>query len=365
MQARKSLAVLFTLALLAPASAPAQMSCTDFQSLVEATLPPQVGDLGAIQGLLNPPIADPQMGELMKDRKFVKNALRSIDAGSLKADKSDCRYDGRKARRFSKGEDPYDHVDCTQRGRKSGEVLRLKLADGHVVYLNPTRSYDTLAGIENTQSLNDALVTTTAAAINFGVPVSELSTLFRDAVRIKVAGVPLDFESGTPDLGNSEVHVAEILALVGRDIAGVPVHDSGLRMAIDAKGQVARMNIRWPDFCIDPAAGQDLSSTLRSENDVVAAAVEAMGEQNDCLTLAGIQQRIMYVRGDIGGEGPETADDEGDPEEAEEGTVRPTSCYVPALVIDAETIDFSGTGDEVQAGAEYIVPLIGSAAVSG
>ena len=140
---------------------------------------------------------------------------------------------------------------------------------------------------------------------------------------------------------SAEVQVAELLALVGREVAGVPVHDSGMRVVIDAKGQVARMNIRWPDFCIDPEARAKLSLTLRSTQDVIADAVETMGEQNDCLTLAGIHQRIMYVRADIGGEGPETADDEGDPEEAEEGNTRPTACYVPALVIDVETIDYS------------------------
>lgn len=345
--------------------AAAQMSCTDFQALVQGSLPGEVGNEGAIAALLNPPISQPQMGELMKDRNFVKNALRVIDARGLKADKADCRYDGRKPRRASKGEDPYDHIDCTQRSRKTGEVLRLRLADGHIVYLNPSRSYDAIAGNGNTQTIGDALARADEVAGAFGVPPAELSTTFRDAVAIKVAGVPLDFESGIPDLANAEVQVAELLALVGREVAGVPVHDSGMRVVIDAKGQVARMNIRWPDFCIDPEARAKLSSTLRSTQDVIADAVETMGEQNDCLTLAGIHQRIMYVRADIGGEGPETADDEGDPEEAEEGNTRPTACYVPALVIDVETIDYSGTGDEVQAGAEYIIPLIGAAAEQG
>jgi hypothetical protein len=347
------LALSASLALAAFSGGPARAggtTCSDFVTLAANALPPQVGDMAFMQALLSPEVAQPQLPDALRDPKLLKRALKTIGAGKLAPDRSECRFDG-KVHRREQGRDPADELECRFRGGKTGESLDLELDRGKVSYLNPMRSYDGASGVENRVSDADAQAMARAAAMAFQCPSDEISPL--RLTRLKAAMVPV--MDDRPDLQNAQVHVAEVHVLASRHVGGTPVHGSLLRVAIDAEGRVARMHVRWPRFCVVPGLGQDLANTLLSRADVLDAIVETLGEQNACQTLGKLRARIEYVRaGEATGQAEEP-----DPRDESPGAGEGARCYVPALVLQATPIEPEEDSGGLSMGApEYIVPLL-------
>ncbi len=347
------LSVLLIIVAATPVVAQEKQTCPEFRSLAEKAVPERVGDLATMQALLDPAFEPTRFPETLADKKTRKKARKALGAKRFKRDSKNCRSDGRTRGRAEDGAP--GEVDCLYRSRK-GEVLRLDAERGKVTLLNLGRDYDAAGGIDNKVTDSAAEASTMQTALAIGLPRAELAETH--VTRLKAASVPV--VDNKPDLARAEVYVAEVHVTARREIAGTPVFDSGLRSAIDVNGEVARMRLRWPRFCVAKLPEGDLSKTLMSRQEVVDTVVETLAEQNACRTLDRLSAQIMYVRAEPDqdfeyGDGRDEKGSRSDIGAAAGGE----GCFLPALVTHAVPVEAPEDSGEISMGApEYIVPLL-------
>jgi hypothetical protein len=221
--------------------------------------------------------------------------------------------------------------------------MRVELASGKVIYINPERS----AGLGTiTLSEERAVDLALSAASSFGVPMDELSSTAAQVKALRVTSK--DEESGRAQSRRTELHVR-----FKRTLAGTPVLGSKLQVAVDPNGQVARMHVRWPDFKLAP--GLSSRATLpRSE--VLARTVDAINERNRCGSVAGVRTMVAYVKtgGVEGGSGAREEEAGTSPSGAQ--GVEPV---VPALVVFVRPLEQAeDSGETQEAGQGLIIPLL-------
>jgi hypothetical protein len=294
---------------LAPATARGQV-CNDTRNLVTAAMPAGVGDPTALQALLQPTVG-PQLGELF-DRKRAQKLL----GDKLKPG------EGCKKRR---GTELPRECEATSR---RGSSLTIDLERGRVSYLNLERSSNKEATqIPDAQALDLARRTATA----LGVPAAEMTgTPDLQYLRIAVRSTnPLD-TSGMSF--RAETHVR-----FQRTIGSVPVAFSRLQIAVDARGEVARAHLRWPDFRMLPGVAVDQGiprATLISE------VVDQIDAGLRCGTLGNVLAQVVYARADLvdGSDGQDSSLGGPDttPEETEAGGA---PHFVPALLVSVIPVE--------------------------
>ncbi len=320
--------LVFNLFLLPAVTIEAQEICPEFKQFAEEAMPRQVGDREWMSTALKPEIARPQLGEGF-DPTRAQRVIR---------DRLYMESDGSK-----RGTDPFTrHEKQTHRGRQ-GSVMRIDLARGKIAYLNRQRGHDALSGKENEISEEEAIEIAANALKTFGVPVSEVDRRNLETRVLVAAG--RDSRGGEPTRRRAEVHVR-----VPRQVGNIPVFDSFLRTAVNAKGEIARLSVQWPDFALVP--GLMVENTLTRE-EVTGLLLERLAESHLCGTLSNLVLKIAYVQADQLAVSSTEAD-EGDRENstADRG-------YLPALVVYGVPVEPEEDSGEISMGAQqFVIPLL-------
>ncbi len=302
--------------LLGPASALAQ-TCPTFEELAREALPLEVGDASIMQRMLS---------------ASAKSSLSTAFNASLAS--------------RTVGDELSPETSCTSTRcvyrNTSGSTMRVDLSRGKVTYLNRQRSE-----LNQSTSLTEGAAYELAykAAADFGVPLDELDgrSTFVRALRAS----SFDRDTGRASSARTELHV-----WMQRQVLGFPVLGSKVHAAVDPKGQVARLHVRWSDFRLVPKLSA--SDTL-SRDKVYEELVMQLRSSNTPCSLAGVQARVAYVPSRLveGGTG------------VEEEKLYPTAPvsveeYVPALVVHATPVDQpEDSGRVTEGGQELVVPLLG------
>lgn len=312
---------------LLPVAARAQ-TCTSLEALVDRALPPEAGDATAISRLLS------ARATSFLGQSFLPSRAQASVGDSLVADASCPPFQPLS----SKGQ-PFQ---CVYKG-STGSKLRVDLGEGKVVYLNGSRS---LAQTPISLSETTAMSIASQAASSFGVPLDELSHAEAGVRALRISDK--DGASGAASSRRAELHVR-----YPRRVAGTLVADSGLHVAVNAQGQVARMHVRWPDFHLEPGLS---ASRTRPRADVRNQLVADIAAHNACGAVSAVKVTVAYV--------PTRGLDQGDRGD-DEGTSTsrvPVDAYAPALlvqVIPVEQAEDSGVPQE--AGELLYVPLVATA----
>lgn len=270
------------LSVIAAAAVSAQETSCDAQArMVLEAIPVSVGSPSAMEKLLRPTV-DAQLSAT-----FDPARAAGIVRDSLAPDTRCTAY--------RKGDLDYD---CRYNGAAS--VLKVEMDRGKVAYLNRTRSERKAeAKISETEAI--ALARQAAEAV--GMPLRELGT----RADVRTLRLTAASEEGTVITGEamgSEVHVR-----YQRRIGDVPVAFSRFHAAIDARGEIARMHVRWPDFRL--AQGLSAANTASREQ-VIAQVLDQVGRDNRCGSLSRVVANVVYARtavidgGEAGADGGET-----------------------------------------------------------
>lgn len=284
------------LSVIAAAAVNAQETACDAQArMVREAIPLSVGSPSAMEKLLSPTV-DPQLSAT-----FDPARAAAVVRDSLTPDT--------RCTAFRKGDLEYD---CRYNG--AGSVLKIEMDRGRIAYLNRTRSERKAAA---TISEADAIALARQAAEAVGMPLRELGT----RADVRTLRLTAASEEGTVITGQamgSEVHVR-----YQRRIGDVPVAFSRFHAAIDARGEIARMHVRWPDFRL--VRGLSAANTASREQ-VVAQVLDQVGRDNRCGSLSRVVANVVYARTAVvdGGEAPSA-----DGSETESGA----SEFVPALMV--------------------------------
>jgi hypothetical protein len=313
---------------LAPATVLAQTSCTDIVVMVDRALPTTVGDASYMQRLLD---ARPTS---QLSRNFNPSRAASMVGSDLRP-ASTCKP-------FSPTDPDAESHACVYADER-GNKMRVELASGKVIYINPDRSSG-----QGTITLSEdrAVDLALSAATSFGVPMDELSATQAQVKALRVAS--RDGETGRAMSRRTELHVR-----FQRRLAGTPVLGSKLHVAVDPDAQVARMHVRWPDFKLAP--GLSARTTL-SRSEVLSRTVDAINESNRCGSVAGVRAMVAYVktRGVEGGGAAEEEESSTAPSGAQ--GVEPV---VPALVVYVKPIEQAeDSGVPQEAGQGLVIPLL-------
>jgi hypothetical protein len=299
--------------------------CPELSALVERALPPEVGDPAVMTRLLNPTVG-PQLSKGF-DRKVTEAAVHdqlTSSRGCLApAEELTCRAPA-----------PF----CTYENT-TGSSLLVDLGRGRLKYVNRARGFNANEGIPNAVSKPDALNAVLGTVTKFGVPRAELGPSFVNALM-----------AASQDAGRrttTQTLRAEVNVRLLRQVQGTPVLGSDARVVIDRRGEVARLQVSWPDFRLSP--GLAASDTLPRKA-VAEALAEAIGAENDCGTVARVEARIAYVPGrDAGGQGKADGPPAGDG-------------YVPALVVFLTPPEpAEGSGKVTLAEQQLVMPLLRTA----
>lgn len=341
-------------------------TCSEFaQFALGALQDSQVGSSAYMAGLLATQPAAPQFVEKIADKTFRKRAAYLLGVSGLKTSATECRFDGKVSARAvaSPWGDRLDEdatIDCVERS-KTGAFLRVKLAEGQFKLLNPARSFKFASSPENALTPQDAVSRVLEIVPQLGIPSTETAPESAMARVVYAAASPT-----SPTAGGVVRKAAEVMTLVGREVAGLPVFDSGLTAAVDAQGRIARLNVRWPYFCVAPGLAQKVQTLTLSKTQVVANVAERLGQDNACSSLEKLSAEVMWVRTNQVDGGPETQDDRDESETDPKGPFASEPCYVPALVVRATPNQPRAEGDgSISMGApEYVIPLFKTAPAS-
>jgi hypothetical protein len=224
----------------------------------------------------------------------------------------------------------------------NGSVLENDLDNGRITYLNPSRSFDAAKSPDNAVERPRALESAFGVLRALGVPPGELDQA-ADVCAVKLAG------RGTEPNAKPIVRRVEVSVLVPRRIEGVPVFDSAAKAAIDAKGQVARLHVAWPDFAL--AEGLT-AQRVRPRAEVLRELAATLSESDPCGSLERIDLRVAYVSL------AELDLDQGADDEKEGAVAVTRSRFAPALVVYAVPRSVPEDSGRVQpAGLQLVTPL--------
>lgn len=301
------------LSLLFSLPAVAQTECDQTVQFITRALPATVGNAEVMRGLLAPNVASEQLSD-----RLDPAAITRLVGDELAPECCDA---------FRPGTEDYE---CTYVST-GGSGLRIALADGSVIYTNRARS-------ENKQPTTvpaaASIEVARRAATAFGVPESELGAPVFRYVRMTTAST----DATQPDSRSFRVegHVR-----YRRTVGGVPVAFSNLHVALDARGQIARVHVRWPDFAL--SEGLDVSQMLTRE-EVLASIVEEVLPAARCGSLSGVTANIVYAKASLI-DGPETSE---------------SDAYAPALLVTLIPVEQAEDSGIPQMPVQNLVfPLLG------
>lgn len=317
---RISIAILMTFVVAPLARA---QECTPLREMVVAAMPATVGNQQFLARLLTPPV-----DEQLSDRFDPKAAEKHVRDQVMP---EEC------CTPFRRGDADWS---CRQTSR-DGSLLNTELGRGRVIYLNRERSgAASPASIPRSAAL--ALGRRTAAA--FGVPPGEIAP----AELVKYVRV----SSGDVDGRMKKSYVAEAHVFFKREVGGIPVAWSRFHTAIDAKGEVARVHVRWPDLRIAGGVGP---ADVLSRDEVARSIVDTLETNLPCGTVERLDARVAYVatKHILGG-------DSGDGDEADSSLPAvqlppdPDIEYLPALLVTIYPFEQREDSGEVQEPIEEI-----------
>jgi hypothetical protein len=163
--------------------------------------------------------------------------------------------------------------------RTKGSALRLNPDQGELRYHSRARSVDPSSAIAPLQPQDRARELALEVFRRLGIPETELGS---STANTQVSG-------GAP-VGTDRIQaITEMyrVVTVSRQIRDLPVFMSSARMAVNPRGEVQRLQIRWPRFSIDR------SERVLPREDVLALAVDTLVDQN-ASTDAKISARLGY-----------------------------------------------------------------------
>lgn len=271
----------------------AQESSCDVQArMVREAIPVSVGSPSAMEKLLNPTV-DAQLSATFDPARAAEIVRDSLTPDT-------------RCTAYRKGDVDYD---CRYNGAAS--VLKVEMDRGRVAYLNRTRSE---RKAEATISETAAIALARQAAAAVGMPLREFGT------RADVSTLRLTAASEEGIVIKGEAMGSEVHVRYQRRIGDVPVAFSRFHAAIDARGEIARMHVRWPDFRL--ARGLSAANTASREQ-VIARVLDQVSRDNRCGSLSRVTANVVYARTSVidGGEA--------DGNETESG---PTE-FAPALMV--------------------------------
>jgi hypothetical protein len=306
-----------------------QQLCPSLEALVDAALPAQVGDAAAMRMLLAPP-ATGRLSQVFQPDRAI-SAVRD----SLKPEPSCPAY----APITATGQ-PFSCVYSNSTGSK----LRVDLGRGRIAYRSKTRSE---AADPNSLPPSYAMELATQVAASYGIPTAELSVTEAQVRGLRLSS--LDGSSGERSSYRAEHHVR-----YPRRVGGTLVPDSGYHVAVDARGQVARLHVRWPDFQLAP--GLSLSQ-MRSRSQVRDQLIADISAHNACGSVAAVKATVAYLpmrRLEQGG---------GRDEEALSTGQVSQETYAPGLLVGVVPAEPADPEEFQAAGEELWVPLLGNAAL--
>ncbi len=297
--------------------------------LVEKAVPSDVGDPALVKRLLAPQVG-PQFADGFFDR--AQNT-------ALPAVQSKLRLAKRKCTRDEGG-----MLTCRFSNFRKTEMLKFEQRRGKAAYLNTTREWSPKMG-NNEISDEQALALARDVVKAWGIPDGELDMQFAELRHLNLAGGP-KLDARPAEFLSTEVHVR-----FPRHISGVPVFDSDVRLAVDARGEVARMRVMWPSFGLVP--GLDAIPLPRDE--VVRMTAEELSEGAICQSLSKVDAFIAYVSS----KEVESLDPADDGSQSEAGAAQEAGQFVPALVVYAYPVDPpEDSGQLAMAGRQIVMPLL-------
>ena len=308
-------------------AATAGRTCPDVVRLLEAALPKEVGDSAALGKLLAPRVG-PQLSQTFDAAKAAAALGDQLTAARPCCNEPAADTAHKSEQRFTGA---------------AGSSLENDLDNGRITYLNPGRSFDASKSPDNKVERQRALDSALSVLRAFGVQAAELDTA-ADVRAIKLAG------RGTERDAKPIVRRVEVSVLVPRRIEGVPVFDSTAKAVIDAKGQVARLHLAWPDFAI--AEGLTAQG-VRPRAEVLRELAATLSESDPCDSLERIDLRLAYVSL------AELDRDQGADDEKEGAAVTvPRARFAPALVVYALPRSVPEDSGRLQsAGLQIVTPL--------
>lgn len=189
-----------------------------------------------------------------------------------------------------------------------------------------------------------ALTAARKAAESLGLPMRELADK-PDVRALRVSAASQEGEKITGQSMRTEVHVR-----FQRRIGGVPVAFSRVHAAVDARGDIARMHVRWPDFRL--VRGLKAADATPREA-IVARVLDDVDRDNRCGSLSRIVSNVVYAR---------TADVEGgEGAGADDGAEKDSgpSEFVPALMVTViPVVQKDDSGVPQMPVQNYVFPLL-------
>jgi hypothetical protein len=318
---------------LAPQASRAEENCSSHRQLLEQALPADLKD--AARAMI---AAQPAAGQLTE--AFNPRVIGGVLGDRLRPDKTQCRFGGKKK--------DTRLIECVWTSR-AGSVLEVDLARGDISYVNRIRSR--WSDEENQIKPEVAIDALKQVASGLGVPTSEWREPTARNVMAGVSGVP---GSNGSDAGTT-IRRAWVAASATRQIGGFPVLGSAVYAAINAAGDVARIQIDWPELRLAEGVS-DADALTRQE--ILDRGLEALGAEISCDNLSEVHAVAVLAPAALL---PAGAPDDDDVEQSTEdqGRVATSPDYVPALLVYAfapETQE--GEGKITSPAREFVLPLV-------
>ena len=149
--------------------------------------------------------------------------------------------------------------------RTKGSVLRFDPDRGLLSYYNAARSADFRNEIEPLQSYDRTQELTLEVLRRVGIADAEMHKPIVDTQMTGGGAAGSERLATTMEMYR--------LVTVGRQVGDIPVLMSSARMAVNSRGEVQRLQIRWPAFSLDR------SDRLAARDEVLARAVDELLDQ--------------------------------------------------------------------------------------
>lgn len=303
---------------------PAEL-CGSYMELALKALPADVGDAEKLRRLQNAGVRSDAFSSVTPEKLSI-----AVKDENFRAEKNSCK----------RGEDGEEGQFCDPAG-----IRRLKLndVDGKLTYLNPERSFkfgeSEPIGL-STEAASEIAVTALQRA---GLPSKEI--ISKTVVRtLTLAGSDPERREVTKPVA-AEHHVR-----VGRVLNGIPVFDSEAKAAVTAKGDIARLHLRWPDARVSQALAE---AKPRDRKAVAEEAAQLLSNTDrGCKAYEGVKAFIAYAPV------TEESDFYGFSSDKEDNARAPFAYFAPSIVLYAEPrAAKEDSGEIVPPGLQAVVPL--------
>ncbi len=187
----------------------------------------------------------------------------------------------------------------------------------------------------------------TRTAEGLGVPASELG--FLDARNVMAA-------HAGPQGGPAEIRRAWVAASASRQLGGFPVLGSAVYAAIDSKGQVARLQVDWPEMRLAP---QLSAQDALTREEFLDRAAEELSDEIPCDQLGDVIVTPVFAPVSLFSA---AAPDDDDTEQSADAVKRSSrsAVYAPAMLVMALSPEVDeGSGQIASPTREYVLPVLG------